>query len=396
MTRIMGAEVLGVFTSASSIGLLLLTIIDWGYETRLPLLISTHPDLVRQYIAEAHYAKIRLWGLALVFLLCGSVVQLLTRIDTASFSAHISQSVPLVLYAFWALARGVTSTYFSALRGLQQFGVIARVENSFTLVSHIAAVGVLLLYSWQFFVGEKIYILCLVVGCLIAGEVLKSAVFMRHLATESAESCYYSKGWRDIPFSRVHLTFVAMQALSILQSRAGIYALMLFASQTEVGSFSAVARFTIAMRIIPGTLFYVLLPRFVRSPEPDILGKTLLIGLVLGAIGSTGLYLFAENIIQTVYGTHFLHLLPLLHITAWLFALQTLVYILEPFLLARKAESFVNTAMIISLSAFALICAVIPADTGYKAAYLSVGLEALLVVVYGVKCFSLLRKKNPL
>jgi O-antigen/teichoic acid export membrane protein len=392
----MGAEVLGVFTSASSIGLLLLTIIDWGYETRLPLFISSHPDLARQYIAEAHYAKIRLWGLALVFLLCGSAIQLLSRIGTTSFSAHISQSVPLVLYAFWALARGVTSTYSSALRGLQQFGVIARVENSFTLVSHIAAVGVLLLYSWQFFAGEKIFILCLVVGCLIAGEILKSAVFMRYLAIESVKIRYYSKGWRDIPFSRVHLTFVAMQALSILQSRAGIYALMLFASQTEVGSFSAVARLTIAMRIIPGTLFYVLLPRFVRSPEPSMLGKALLIGLVLGVVGSTGLYLLAENIIQIVYGTHFLHLLPLLHIMAWIFALQTLVYILEPYLLAQKTESFLNASMITSLTAFALVCAVIPADTGYKAAYLAVGLEALLVVVYGLKCFSLVRKKNPL
>lgn len=400
MARIVGAEALGIFVTASSFGLLLLAIIDWGYETRLPLLVSQTPDDVSSYIGAAQRAKTRLWLLATSVLAGGYGVFLLVHRNTAAPQSLSYLALSVLLYGVWALVRALAMTYSHALRGLQHFGIIARVENSLTFASHLLAVGLLatpLVISLQ--ISPSI-VVSAVIACLIAGEALKSIVFVCYLKHENSYTSerpappYSSMSSSAIPVSMEHLVFVMMQALSVAQSRAGIYALTLLATQIEVGYFSAVARFTIALRILPGALFNVLLPRFVRSPQPETLRKALLLGGCIGAIGSAALYVCAGGLIWLIYGERFAHLIPLLRIVAWLFLLQTLVNILEPYLLAHKAEYFVNGTLAMVLCVFAGMCVLFPVDTAYKAAFASVGMEIILVVVYGVKSLSLLPQKK--
>lgn len=400
MARIVGAEALGIFATASSLGLLLLTIIDWGYETRLPLLVSQTPDDVSSHIGTAQRAKIRLWLLATSVLAVGYGVFTLVLGNTVPQSLPYL-ALPTLLYGVWALIRTLAMTYSHALRGLQHFGIIARVENSLTFASHLLAVGILAAPLVISFAISPSLVVSAVVACLIAGEALKSIVFVRYLQHENRHtseerptppSSSISSG--VIPLSMEHLVFVMMQALSIVQSRAGIYALTLLATQIEVGYFSAVARFTIALRILPGALFNVLLPRFVRSPQPETLRKALLLGVCIGAIGSAALYVCADGLIWLIYGERFAHLIPLLRIIAWLFLLQTLVNILEPYLLAHKAEHFVNGTLAMALCVFAGMCMLFPVDTAYKAAFASVGMEIILVVVYGMKSLILLPQKK--
>lgn len=401
MARIVGAEALGIFATASSFGLLLLAIIDWGYETRLPLLVSQTPDDVSSYIGAAQRAKTRLWLLATSVLAGGYGVFMLVHRNTAAPQSLPYLALPVLLYGVWALVRALAMTYSHALRGLQHFGIIARVENSLTFASHLLAVGLLAAPLVISFAISPSLVVSAVVACLIAGEALKSIVFVRYLQHENRHtseerpappSSSISSG--VIPLSMEHLVFVMMQALSVVQSRAGIYALTLLATQIEVGYFSAVARFTIALRILPGALFNVLLPRFVRSPQPETLRKALLLGGCIGAIGSAALYVCAGGLIWLIYGERFAHLMPLLRVVAWLFLLQTLVNILEPYLLAHKAEHFVNGTLAMALCVFAGMCVLFPVDTAYKAAFASVGMEIILVVVYGVKSLILLPQKK--
>jgi len=397
MARMVGAEALGIFATASSFGLLLLAIIDWGYETRLPLLVSQTPDDVSSYIEAAQRAKTRLWLLATSVLAVGYGVFMLIHGNTTAPQSLLYLALPTLLYGVWALVRALAMTYSHALRGLQHFGIIARVENSLTFASHLLAVGLLaapLVISLQI---SPSVLVSAVIACLIAGEALKSIVFVRYLRHENRHtseerpappSSSIASG--VIPLSMEHLVFVMMQALSVVQSRAGIYALTLLATQIEVGYFSAVARFTIALRILPGALFNVLLPRFARSPQPETLRKALLLGVCVGAIGSAALYVCAGGLVWLIYGERFAHL----RVIAWLFLLQTLVNILEPYLLAHKAEHFVNGTLAMALCVFAGMCVLLPVDTAYKAAFASVGMEIILVVVYGVKSLILLPQKK--
>ncbi len=396
MVRIVGAEALGIFTTASSFGLLLLAVIDWGYETRLPLLISQTPDNLYQHIITAQGAKLRLWLLATsIFSVGYGVVSLLAQNSAAHLqiqsTAHLI--LPLVLYSVWALVRGMASTYSHALRGLQQFGAIARVENSLTLASHLLAVGILMLPFVRSQALSPVLVVGAVIACLVVGEIAKSLAFMRYLRQNyRRDSVPVLRG--SIPFSIEHLMFVAMQALGIVQSRAGIYILTLLATQTEVGYFSAAIRFTIALRILPGALFTVLLPRFVRSQDSETLGKALLAGAFIGTLGSVVLYVASDGLIWLVYGERFAHLAPILRLVAWLFLLQTLLNILEPYLLAHKAERFVNGTLALALCAFAGICVLLPVNTAFLAASMSLGLECVLVVIYGIKSLTLLPQKK--
>ncbi len=399
MTRILGAEALGVFTAAASLGLLLLAVIDWGYETRLPLLVSAEPLHAARYLAEAQSTKIRLWLIAAILLIAYYGLQSLVLSPAILLQSLHSSFLPLLLYAFWALARGMTGVYTATLRGLQHFGIIARIENSLTVMVHLLAVGVLVLYdAWGQGYFSPSTILCAIVVCLLAGEVVKSLLFMRFLKQNDikAGNMAAAVGWREIPMLPSHLVFVLLQALSILQSRAGIYTLMALATTIEVGYFSAIARITIALRIVPGTLFFVLVPHFVRSPEPKFLRKVFVIGLVVGIFGSLGLAFLADDIILLLYGAGFVHLAPVLRIAAGLFFLQTLMNILESYILAHNEEFFVSGAMLLILCAFALVCGIIPVKTAEWAAMASLGLEAALVLCYGVKVLLLIGKKKPL
>jgi O-antigen/teichoic acid export membrane protein len=395
MARIVGAEALGIFTTASSFGLLLLAVIDWGYETRLPLLISQTPDSLYKHIITAQGAKLRLWLFAMAISGVGyGIVSLLGQNSATPLQSAVHIILPLVLYSVWALVRGLASTYSHALRGLQQFGTIARVENSLTLASHLLAVSILMLSFVRSQTLSPVLVVSAVIACLIASEIAKSLVFLGYLRQNyHRDSVPALRG--NIPFSIEHLMFVTMQALGIVQSRAGIYTLTLLATQTEVGYFSAVIRFTIALRILPGALFTVLLPRFVRSQDSETLGKALLAGALIGTFGSVALYAAADGLIWLVYGERFAHLVPILRLVAWLFLLQTLLNILEPYLLAHKAERFVNGTLALSLCAFAGICVLLPVNTARMAAVMSLGLECVLVVIYGIKSLTLLPQKNP-
>lgn len=397
ITRIVGAEALGVFTTASSLGLLLLIVTDWGFETRLPLLVSRTPEDISSHIAAAQRAKTRLWLLALAVLSVGYIISTLLQAKTAPLQDSFDYILPLILYSVWALARGISSTYSHALRGLQQFGTIARVENSLTLASHLLAVGIVFLpfVRPSSLVPSSSLVVSAIIICLIAGEITKSLVFMRFLGqTYRPRSLPQARG--VVPFSAEHLAFVMMQVLGIVQSRAGIYALTLLATQIEVGYFSAVTRFTIALRIVPGALFTVLLPRFVHSPQSETLGKALLVGIIVGTLGSAVLYAAADVLIGLVYGERFAYLAPLLRVVSWLFLLQTLSNILEPYLLAHQAQRFVNGSLSLALCTFAGICIFFPINTAFHAALASVGLEIVLVLAFGIKSLTVLARKNPL
>lgn len=405
LTRFLGAEALGIFTFAASFGLLLLTVIDWGYETRLPILAASAPETSLRLITQAQAAKFRLWLIVI------SIVALFYATQYLVNQAYIRFAplsfVPLACYAVWAIVRGMCMTYSAVLRGLQRFGVIARIENILTILSHSVA----LMLVWGNGIGSDAallsnkhlsLLLCGIIVCFIVGESVKYLAFRRELqrdwivplnsAPQDKQDISESPSLPSsshifslhIPLSWSHLVFVMMQAISIIQSRAGIYALMFLSTPLEIGLAGAVMRFTIAMRLLPGALFHVLLPRFVRSPQSETLQKALTLGLGIGLTGSIVLYSTAEWLIGLLYGKQFLYLVPLLQLSSWLFCLQTLGQIAESYLLAQKKEQLVNIAMFLCLCGFGLLCFSTPSLTASAAIVYSLVLEGVLLLAFGV------------
>jgi O-antigen/teichoic acid export membrane protein len=411
ITRIAGAEALGVFTSASALALLIVTLSDWGYETELPIAVSRDIPQAQAIIRRALGVKFFLWVLSCCITTLVALAQALPHISSSSFFSFFSSFsfvlwlyslFPLAAYLAWALARTVTNTYIGVARGAERFSAIARIENLCAFASYTLAIGVFALIARAQPTSSDNNAMYLAVGaaalCLVAGECAKTLLLRRFLRSEGllAPSRFSSRLWFSprLWFSSFRsalggerLSFVAIQLLSVAQSRAGMYALIAFSTETELGYFSAIARFIIALRVLPGAAFQVLLPRFARASAASAgdLPKALAFGAGIGAGISLALAAGAELCLVLVYGADFAHLAPVLRILSPLFLLQTLSNILEPYLLAQGRARFVAFSLGGALALAALVAGFLPVANVSDAAYLSLALEFCVLLVLGVK-----------
>ncbi|MCS6808347.1 MAG: hypothetical protein RML40_06875 [Bacteroidota bacterium] len=402
MTRWLGTEALGIFTVASSFGLLLLTVIDWGYETRLPLLAAAAPTHCNLILAEAHSAKTRLWFVTMLCIgLAMFVHSAIVPIPVLRF-VSFETLAPLTLYAVWAVVRSRTMTYSAILRGLQQFHIVAQVENGATVVSYGAAM-IAMAVAMQYTVtldaiaerAVMVIILCIPILWLLIGEVGKSIAFQRFWRSlSSAHRTPCEAVQTKFPLSWEHSVFVMMQVISLVQSRAGMYLLMISSGATELGMFSAVMRFIIVLRLFPGALFQVLLPKFVQHREHRFLAKALVFAGGVGCLGSVAVMYGAEWCIRIVYGVAFAHLTPLLQWASWLFCLQTIGQVLESYLLAWQQESFVHWSLFACVSCFAIAGYSMSVTTAWSAIIASLVLEAGIVILFLGKVVALGMQRN--
>jgi O-antigen/teichoic acid export membrane protein len=397
IARLLGVEALGIFSTASALGLLITTVIDWGYETRTPLLIRAAEHryrTVHRIIIDIHIAKMVLWCASM--LVCGVL--------WFAFMSHMVNSIFIAcsIYCFWALMRAIMATYAAALRGLEQFRIIALVENVCSLGMYIVMLGIL------FFTQNLSIALC----CLPLTESLKILVFHQYLRMHTFGNRIASEQKITLLFEehsismlgiiqslRGQMAFVVIQALSVIESRAGLFALAYFAlSQVEVGYFGAAMRFIIALRTFAGAVFNVLLPSLTgenRKQYSQLLGQIFLIGGGIACVGSGILYFAAEPLLYWVYGQKLLPARVVLQTVAPLFALQTVAHIWEAFLLARGQERRVNAMLVLSLIIFAF-CILTVSDftlmlTAQNVATSVLVLACVIVVLYSVQGVRLLR-----
>lgn len=415
IARTLNETALGIFSSASILGLLVTTVIDWGHETRLPILIpslSNNVSAIRRTIARVQILKMLLWCIAIV--LCAGASGFSLFFSSSTFPSFSDSSLfsCSVLFLLWALGRSQMATYSAVLRGLEQFSIVARVENICSIAMY--AMCIVLLFQTQH--------LALALTVFPCAECLKLLLYSRFLNLHylnispplATEKVGHLKQWRDITgMMREQFPFVFLQGVSIIESRAGMFALgWLALAQSEVGYFGAAMRFVIALRTFSGALFNVVLPSFAKNDftkndfarndaateandrdmattRKNFLRQALFGGGAVAAVGSVCLFILAEALISLIYGAKLLPAVPLLRIVAPLFFLQTLTNTLEAYLLAHKQERFVNVVITVVLVIFfAGIFALHIVAGGVRGdvvAWESLCLSATLLGVYSLK-----------
>jgi O-antigen/teichoic acid export membrane protein len=387
MARILGAHLLGLYASASALGLLLTVVIDWGYETRLPLLAAESPTAISAHFLDAQHIKNLLWCI------CTAVGGIIAFLFHPSANALFEEVLPVnVLFLVWALARSYSTTFAALTRGLQNFAAQARVENSVSAVMYGTAVATL------FLPVSGAICLYAAIGCLIVGEVVKSFWYCAVLRSVSSLNhagmfiaTWNFRGIIKVSDAETQWEFVVFQTLSLLASRAGVFALTLLSVPQEVAYISNATRFTIAMRVLPGAMFNVLLPVFSRehlsrqTANNATLWRTLFFATIIGLGGSATLFFAAAPLVRLMYGDTFENVAVLLRIVAWLFLLQTVGSVVESYLMARAERRFVNLTMAVVLGVFAVACFTIPLQTAVSTAYGIVVLDAAVVLVYALR-----------
>lgn len=422
IARLLGEEALGIFSSASILGLLITTLIDWGYETRIPVLVaslrqSPHASIqatssisvpahsLRTILSDVQQIKLFLWLIALI--LCG-----LWGIRFHSIRGGFSYTVldtlwwACCIFVVWALLRAQMATYTAILRGLEDFSTIARVENLISLGMYMLSLLCL------FFTNELLPALVLfpIAECLkitvfhfyVKKEYLQEKPDNSYITTRQEIQGVQGKYRAILAELQRQVPFVVLQGLSILESRAGMFALAALAlSQREVGYFGAAMRFIIALRTFAGAMFNVVLPAFDAKDgntahNTAFLQRVLVLGGGVGFIGSLFLFLAAEPLILLIYGTAFQPAILLLRIVAPLFFLQTLLNIFEAFLLTQEQQHTVNRTLVLTLTVFALgVLALTTLQGSLSAentAWATLALSGLLCVRYGFKSAQILKR----
>jgi O-antigen/teichoic acid export membrane protein len=399
IARVLGVEALGIFSTASALGLLITTIIDWGYETRTPLLIRATEQhnrylIVSRIIARIQIVKAMLWCVLMLIFWAFWYFQMSHRLDVSAIACGIT--------SVWALARGIMASYAAALRGLERFRVIAIVENAVSLAMYVAIVVILV-----FTQNLSIALLCLPVA-----ECIKTLVFQRYIqmrvfntSIPAEQKLSLSSEAHQISLASIiqslrgQTAFVLIQALGVVESRAGLFALAYLAySQVEVGYFGAAMRFIIALRTFVGAVFNVVLSSLTEdNPQQQrtLLFQILIAGGGIACVGSMVLYFAAEPLLYWVYGQKLLPATTVLQTVAPLFALQTVGHIWEAFLLARSQERNVNIMLVLSLIVFGGCLTVLSnftfALTAQNTATSVLVLALTIVVLYSAQGVRLLR-----
>lgn len=411
VARLLGADALGIFTTSSTLGLLVTTCIDWGYETALPLRIrqarsENQSDLfvadIHAIIADVQRVKMFLWIIVGAMCLLGWTI--FAVVSQAVFFSQLV--VACAIYLVWAILRSQMATYAASLRGLEEFRFIARIENIFSLGMYTAC-------SLLLWLERDILLAILTFPLAEAAKILAYKAFLKRSFPDRNNLNAYSH-FRQINSYRMILTslreqvpFVAIQILSVVQSRAGIFALDFNAApQAAIGYFGAGMRFVIALRTFAGAVFNVVLPSFGannagsntqtvhqnKHSERHLLKKIFTLSGGISLLGSMGLFLFSEELVRLVYGPSFLVAAEVLRIIAPLFALQTLANVWEAYLLAHQEQDFVRRAFYISLGVFVLFWMLIGRTGGFmmtdyavRAAWSVIALEVTLLSLFAFK-----------
>jgi len=458
ISRLWGAELAGVFTSASAVALLLAVVSDWGYDVILPRSIAALDEQefsarICSLVGESQSLKLLLWILImLIVLLCEGLRGLVSYHNTLALQSQFSPTrllhlvlptLPFGLYSLWVVPRNASATFSAILRARLDFAPLVRIENTLTVLMYVLCCGLVvgvaysdIHYAHSFSKAGNLpnafstLSISALITLILATEWIKMLWYRVALERHCAErgtvlhiptlwQCLWGirrllatlesrTRLRSIVRSE-NLRLMILQALSTLEARSGIYVLSLLSTQSAVGYFAAALRFLTLLRIIPGVMLTTLIPLFARQ-HPEItsqadvdatardersLWRMLAVLIVGGVLVSLVVSVSSSALIATVYGTAFAPAAPVLAVLAWLFVVYLCTYSLEAYLLAHKRESTVNAGLMLYI-AFMVGCSVVgmPFVGSLAVAYAMVTAQVGMTCWYALAAWSLSRRRK--
>jgi O-antigen/teichoic acid export membrane protein len=401
ISRVLGAELAGVYSAASATALLLAAAIDFGFDVSLPRDIAQQPEpeTLAEKMMQAQAVKNVLWLVSMVIMIC---VQMWNVVHGAPLLASAT-----MLFALWTLPRSYSFTYFAVLRGLMRSAAAARVEGIVTTCAYVTACGIV------FVPISSSNLVLILIFFLSAVEVLKPFFlrrlvvgwFSQNVSSNLDDFSHHNSSWMFLwnlnALRKVlnilrsgQISYVLLQVCSAAEARAGIFALQMFGSMSAVGYFAASMRFATVLRTIPGALLNVLLPFFASSPSQTTSLRSLIFtGFAVTVLVSAGLSLAAPVLIDAIYSSNFRPATPILVVLAWLFPLHFITHIFEARLLAEGRTNLVNVGLLSALAVVAAWNLVFTIEHGaLSAAWSIIAGQCVMFVLYAAAMF--VRKPN--
>lgn len=364
IARYLGADALGEYSIAITLGTIVQMIADAGYSIGLARKVAAMPEAIISIVSAAIGTKITLWLIAL----------------PGAITTALLQSVPTSLLTAIVLcdvgASCVTFSILGALRGIGNFVMPQLLSSAYQILATVA-MGALLVYTST---------LPLVLGAMVAIGFLRAVHLHQLFRKQTGRSIPLATVARHISLRAIahelgtHWRLWVINIASMAIHRLPLVILGLRSSSTEVGYFSAAFRIYSAARIVPGALFTVSVPEMATlSARPKIARKILVVGAGLSFVLASMMWISAPWVITATF--QFDASIVPLRVMALAFGGLSLKTTLEAILIGRMHDSVV--AWIVSIVAFLTIFAtwIVPASAVWYSFVLA-GSEWLLCILF--------------
>lgn len=298
-----GPELLGIYSFAVTLGMLVQVIADGGYSLWLPREVARIPQQIGYLLNAALAVKVGLW-----------LVCLFPALVLAASQGERAL-VLSVLVLLSTLAKVLCFAILAALRGIEQYVRPQLISAMYSMCGTLIMLGTLS-------TGMD---LSIAVGLSLAADI--AALFHMTLTVKKRSATRLA--WKSIcshfrwkvlisHLSKQRQLWLINIASSIIH-RAPLLVLGVRGSATELGYFSAAYRLYSALRILPGSLFNAVLPRLTTTSDRRNIEYWLLASSTGVAIATAGLLCYAaEELIQWTFG--FYGAVVPLQLLAWAFA----------------------------------------------------------------------------
>lgn len=361
IARRLGAEQLGEYSMAMTIGAFVQIVSDGGYSISLARTVAQQPAMVGMFFDQAVTTKFWLW-LGSVPLALG--VASIHSIQLAALCAIVLVDV---------LASCISFSVLGALRGINHYVMPQLISSAYSLGSAVGASAAL--YSGVGIWGT-IAIIALV-GLCRAGQLLwlfHRISGQRLLLPKLWSRHVHRNLWQHLTS---HWRLWLVNISSSFLHRAPLIVLGLRGGSTEVGYFSAAFRIYSAMRIVPGALFNVALPLLVTDKTRHAAIRILAIGGIIGLLSAGILWIGAAPLITTTFGLEGA-VMPLQWMAVAFLALS-LKTAMEAVLIARMDDNIVAAAVLVATGMTAITVWLIP-PTAQWFSFVLIGSEWFLFV----------------
>lgn len=329
IARGLGDAALGAYALALAWSLTLAQFADLGMNTLLTRDLAREPQHTALYVQASLISKT----------IIGSILSLGLLLAAAGLTQSEIAARAIQLGAGLILLNAWYSSFTAVFRAFGRMNAI--------LILNVGGLAIQFLATWFLTArGWRVDAL-IVLAVVIQGAQLVGAGVMYWRGHFAAQT--FSRSRIDIAtvarLTRAGIPFAIAGILASVEMRANIFLLGALENERAVGWYSAAARLTEGIRLVPNAFFGAMLPALaaLSSAQGQHLFRRAQWSLfAFGLACALGLTFAAAPLIELLYGAAFAPAIPTLTLLAWGLIPAMLIGIVTLWLYARGAETRVN------------------------------------------------------
>jgi O-antigen/teichoic acid export membrane protein len=370
LARAFGAETLGEYSFAMSLGALLAVLAGLGSRKLVLRMASETIDQWRELVG--------------VFLPVQSMLSIL-MLALVVLGAHVAD---LTSSAFWIIALACSFKLIVPFSALISTGFSAQ-ERMFHsgAAEAFRSIAIFVIGSTVVWIGLSAQVAVAIMP-LVAVSIV---IVLYLLAHQEFGAPYFRFGRTELIIAlRRTLPFLGIALASVLFLRVGVLMLRSISGAQAVGLFSAAERMIAAVVMLQTMFVGALFPQLVRlwttnkGALKNLTGQGQRLIVLTSLPVATVLALFAEDIILLLFGQSYTEAADVLRILAWMLAIRGINAITSAAAIAQSRQLDLVGSKLIGLLVLASVCAVLAPGYGAVGLAIAVVSAELSVLVAAV------------